>query len=314
MIDAWDTLKLLADSTRLRLISLLMKEELSVAELQEILDMGQSRISSHLALLRQGEIVTVRKDGKRTYYSVSDNLDPGQERLIRTACEAVSEREEIRSDQTNLERVVQKRKQIAERYFNEIAGSLGKNYYPGRSWRGLGHFLLYMTPHIVIADLGAGEGEMSQLLARRAKTVFCIDNSPRMVEAGTELARSMGLENLHYLLGDIEEVPLEDESCDLALLSQAMHHAIHPERAVAEAFRILKPGGQIVILDLKEHNFEKARELYADYWLGFSENAVYQFLKGAGFENAEVNIVAKEAEEPNFETLLGYGEKPAGSK
>jgi ArsR family transcriptional regulator len=139
--------------------------------------------------------------------------------------------------------------------------------------------------------------------------VWCIDNSPRMVEVGTELAKKNGLANLTYKLGDIEKVPLPDKSVDLAILSQALHHAIHPQTAVSEAFRILRPGGQLVVLDLKEHAFERARELYADVWLGFKESALHGFLKKAGFQQVEVTVVSREAGEPGFETLLASGLK-----
>jgi len=149
------------------------------------------------------------------------------------------------------------------------------------------------------------------LLARRAEQVWCIDNSPRMVEVGTELARKNGLANLAYKLGDIEQVPLPDKSVDLAILSQALHHAQHPQRAVDEAFRILRPGGQILVLDLNEHAFEKARELYADIWLGFKESVLHGFLKKSGFSKVEVTPVARESNEPNFETLLASGVKSA---
>src|SRR5690606_32905551 len=148
------------------------------------------------------------------------------------------------------------------------------------------------------------------LLARRARRVYCIDSSPRMVEVGTELARKNGLENLEYLLGDIEDVPLAKEQVHLALLSQALHHARRPEKAIQEAFRILKPKGRLVILDLKEHAFERARELYADNWLGFPENKLHHWIKAAGFESVEVAAVAREAEEPQFETLLATAIKP----
>ena len=165
-------------------------------------------------------------------------------------------------------------------------------------------------PSIVVADLGAGEGLISQLLAQRAKQVWCIDNSPRMVEVGTELAHKNGLANLTYKLGDIEQVPLPDRSVDLAILSQALHHARHPQTAVDEAARILRPGGQLLVLDLNEHGFEKARELYADVWLGFKETALHGFLKKAGFLQVKVAAVAREAVEPHFETLLASGVKP----
>ena len=137
-----------------------------------------------------------------------------------------------------------------------------------------------------------------------------MDNSPRMVEVGTELARKNGLENLRYLLGDIETVPLDDASVDLAILSQALHHAEHPQRAVEEAFRILRPGGQLIVLDLKAHDFEKAHELYADRWLGFKESALHGFMKRAGFVQVDVATVARETEAPHFETLLAAGMRP----
>jgi ArsR family transcriptional regulator len=288
---------------------LLAREELSVAELQEVLSMGQSRISSHLSLLRQGELVLDRRDGKKTFYTLSCEGTPSADALMRAACQAVAKTEQIAEDQANLKRVLEKRKRKAEEYFNSVAGRLGKNYCPGRSWEAIGHFLLHLTPKIKIADLGAGEGLISQLLARRAEQVTCIDNSPKMVEFGSELAKKNGFSNLSYKLGDIEAVPLKDKSVDLALLSQALHHAPHPQQAVQEAFRILKPGGQLIILDLLEHQFEKARELYADEWLGFSENNLYKFLKTAGFRQIEVNVVAKEREAPQFETVLASGVK-----
>jgi ArsR family transcriptional regulator len=130
-----------------------------------------------------------------------------------------------------------------------------------------------------------------------------------MVEVGTELAKKNGLANLAYKLGDIENVPLPDKSVDLAILSQALHHASHPQAAVDEAFRILRPGGQLTVLDLKEHTFEKARELYADVWLGFKESVLHGFLKKAGFQHVEVNAVSREIVEPCFETLLASGIK-----
>ncbi len=310
MKSPWDTLKLLADPTRLRLLALLLREELSVAELQEILDMAQSRVSSQLSLLRQAGFVLDRRDGKRAYYSLRPGLDQRQLTLLRTAAEAIADQPESADDRANLERVLARRRRQSEEYFNLVAGRLGKNYCPGRSWEAIGHLALRLVPGIVVADLGAGEGLLSQLLARRAAQVWCIDNSPRMVAVGTELAKKNGLENLRYVLGDIETVPLGEGTVDLAILSQALHHAEHPQRAVDEASRILKPGGQLIVLDLKAHDFEQARELYADRWLGFKESALHGFLKKAGLTQVEVSTVARETEEPCFETLLAAGFKP----
>jgi ubiquinone/menaquinone biosynthesis C-methylase UbiE len=309
MPEPWEVLKLLADPTRLRLLCLLRQEELSVAEIQEILDMGQSRISTHLGLLRSGNLLLDRKDGKRSYYSLVPNLRGGAGALVETACASVEESSEVRADLENLKRILEQRRRIAERYFNEVAGRLERQYCPGRSWEALGHLALRLIPHVDIVDLGAGEGVLSILLARRARSVQCIDNSPKMVEFGQRLAQEEGIENMTYLLGDIEKVPLADASVDIAILSQALHHARHPQRALAEAHRILRRGGRLMVLDLREHTFEKARELYADVWLGFSENFLYTNMRDVGFQSVEITPVAIEQHEPGFVTLLAEGLK-----
>lgn len=309
MNSSWETLKILSDPTRLRLLALLLKEELSVAELQEILGMGQSRISSQLALLRQAGFVADRREGKKAFYSLRPDLPNGTLTLLKAACESVATLPESTEDSSNLNRSLQKRRQLSEQYFNLIAGRLGKHHCPGRSWEAIGQLALRLVPAITVADLGAGEGLISQLLAHRAARVWCIDNSAKMVAVGSQLAKKNGLANLTYKLGDIEQVPLPDQSVDLAILSQALHHASHPQTAVNEAHRILKPGGQLLVLDLKAHSFEKAHELYGDLWLGFKESTLHGWLKKAGFQQVEVEIVSREAHEPHFETLLASGVK-----
>ncbi len=301
-------MQVLSESTRLRMLRLLAQEELSVAELQEILEMGQSRISSHLGLLRRHDMVSDRKDGKKTFYNLNPEVAERSD-LIRFALAEESEEEFWETDRSALSRIIDRRRRASEKYFDEVAGRLGKNYVPGRSWDAIGHFLLRLVPNITIADLGAGEGMISQLLAERAKKVFCIDSSKSMVRIGKELAKKNKLSNLTYKHGDIEKVPLPASSVDLALMSQSLHHARRPETALTEAFRILKQNGQLIVLDLKKHQFEKARELYGDQWLGFAENQLYRMVKEAGFRKVKVQTVAKEAIEPYFETILACGEK-----
>lgn len=301
-------MQVLSESTRLRMLRLLAQEELSVAELQEILEMGQSRISSHLGLLRRHDMVSDRKDGKKTFYNLNPEVADRSD-LIRFALSEESEEEFWETDRSALSRIIDRRRRASEKYFDEVAGRLGKNYVPGRSWDAIGHFLLRLVPNITIADLGAGEGMISQLLAERAKKVFCIDSSKSMVRIGKELAKKNKLSNLTYKHGDIEKVPLPASSVDLALMSQSLHHARRPETALTEAFRILKQNGQLIVLDLKKHQFEKARELYGDQWLGFAENQLYRMVKEAGFRKVKVQTVAKEAIEPYFETILACGEK-----
>ncbi len=223
--------------------------------------------------------------------------------------EAAAEIPEAGQDADALRLALRRREDKTRAYFDELAGKFGRHYMPGRSWKGLAETLLALMPPLVIADLGAGEGTFSQLLARRAKKVIAVDNSEKMVEYGAELARKHGVKNLEYRQGDLEAVPLKDASVDVAFFSQSLHHAQHPERAVAEAWRILKPGGRIVVLDLMRHNYEEAREMYADLWLGFTEVEALRFLRAAGFKNIETSVVHREEEAPHFETLLAVGEK-----
>ena len=282
---------------------LLQREELSVAELQEILAMGQSRISTHLAQLKQSDLVEDRRTGKSILYRFK--ATDFRDLLERTAIEIP----EAADDSEALKLALARRQDRMRTYFDGLAGRFGREYVPGRSWKGLAETLLALLPPLDIADLGAGEGTFSQLLARRARRVIAVDNSQKMVEYGADLARKHGVANLEYRFGDLEAVPIDDGAVDLAFFSQALHHAQHPERAVAEAWRILKPGGRIVVLDLMRHNFEDAREMYADLWLGFSEVDVRRFLERAGFRSIQTSVVHREEEAPHFETLLALAEK-----
>jgi len=310
MSDPWDTLRLLADPTRSRMLHLLHRGELAVGELQEILGLPQSRISTHLALLRKAQLVHDRRDGKKSFYSLARDLPVSVAGIVDAALAASAREPKSAADQRSLQRIIEKRRQKAEQHFNLVADRLGRNYCPGRSWEAIGQMLFLLTPRVRIADLGAGDGTLSRLLARQAESVHCVDNSPRMVQVGRALAKKEHLRNLTYILGNIEKVPLPDRSIDLALLSQALHHAENPRLALAEAFRILKPGGRLLILDLRAHRFEKARELYADRWLGFKENELHDWIEEAGFRQSEVRVVAKEVKEPCFETILATGMKP----
>jgi ArsR family transcriptional regulator len=297
-------LKLLADPTRLRLILLLQQQALSVVELQEILGMGQSRISTQLLLMKQEGLVTDQRSGKNNIYQSELPAE-----FVSIVQEAAAELPETAKDLAALRHLDRKRKDRARAYFDQLAGKFGKHYVPGRSWKGLAEALLKVMNYEVVADLGAGEGTLSQLLAQRAKHVIAVDISPKMVEFGTNLAKEHQLPHLEFRLGDIEEVPIATATVDLAILSQALHHAEEPNRALNEAFRILRPGGQLLILDLAKHSFTKAHELYSDRWLGFSEGELAEWMEQAGFQNIETAIVDRESKAPKFQTLVATAQK-----
>jgi ubiquinone/menaquinone biosynthesis C-methylase UbiE/DNA-binding transcriptional ArsR family regulator len=346
------TLRVVADPNRLRILLLLRGEELSVAELQEILTMGQSTISTHLSQLKQAGLVEDRRTGKSSLYRLAAS-EPSEPAALKghdfsraatqtpiagplgpegsslkvspsgpKSFEATSfldhllsqAREDIPeapADQAAMRRVLRKRQDKMRTFFDSVAGRLGKDYVPGKSWKSVAEALLRLMPPMVIADLGAGEGAFALLLAQRAIKVIAVDTSAKMIEVAREQALRHGVSNVEYRLGDMEELPIDNAAVDLVFFSQSLHHALHPERAVSEANRILIPGGRIVILDLVKHRFEEARELYADEWLGFTETELESMLDKAAFTEIQTSVVHKDPEPPQFQTLLAVANKSA---
>ncbi len=309
MTPTLKSLRALADPTRLRILALLEGEELSVAELQEITKLAQSRISTHLGLLSETGLLKSRRDGKRTFYRLNPLADATGSAFAQLAIGAAKELAEHDGDQLNLKRVLGLRQQQAQVYFNQVAGRFDRSYGPGRSWPAFGQLLLRMLPPLVVADLGSGEGLLAELLARRCKHVIAVDNSEKMVEFGAKKAKKNGLKNLEFRLGDLENPPIDSASVDLVILSQALHHAEDPAKAISAAHRLLKPGGQLLLLDLAKHKFTRAHELYGDRWPGFAEADLHKWLEAAGFKKIELSIVAREEQPPHFETLLAAAEK-----
>lgn len=309
MAQTLRSLRALADPTRVRILALLERGELSVHELQLITTLVQSRISTHLALLQEAGLVRSRREGKRAYYRIPESPDSHQGEAVQLALRAASELPEHEADLVNLRRVLALRENQARALFSQVAGRFDRSYGPGRSWQAFGQLLLRIIPPLTVADLGSGEGLLSELLALRCRKVIAVDNSEKIIAFGAAKARQSGLHNLEFRHGDLEAPPIEPESVDLVILSQALHHAEAPQRALQAGHRILRPGGQILILDFRQHGLEQVRELYGDRWLGFTESDLTRWLEQAGFHNVEVSSVAREEEPPHFETLLAGGTK-----
>ena len=303
------SLRALSDATRLRMVALLEKDELSVNELQEIMRMGQSRISTHLGLLQDSGLVQSRREGKRTFYKLAVAANGTLGEFTQLAIRGARELPEYAGDQINLKRILGRRREQERVYFNQVAGRFDRVYGPGRSWQAFGHLLLRILPPLTVADLGSGEGLLSELLARRCRKVIAVDNSEKIVAFGAAKAKRNNLKNLEFRLGDLQNPPVEPESVDLAILSQALHHAEDPAKAIASAYKMLKPGGQVMILDLAKHRFAKAQEHYGDRWPGFAESDLHRWLEAAGFKKIEINVVAREEQPPHFETVLASGQR-----
>ena len=301
------TLRALGDATRLRLLALVEKNELSVNELQLITGLGQSRISTHLGLLQENGLVTSRRDGKRSLYRTIHNDEVNDS--LNLALKGAAENPQHDSDQASMRRILKQRDKAQQLCFNQIAGRFDRKYGPGRSWQAFGQFLLRILPPLDIADLGSGEGLLAELLSRRARKIICVDNSKRIVDFGTRKAKKNGLKNVEFRQGNIESPPIRANTVDLALLSQALHHSEHPEKAIAAAHKILRPSGQLMILDLLEHNHCKVTEHLGDRWPGFNETTLHTWLQSAGFREIEIAQVDREEEPPHFQTILATGVK-----
>lgn len=297
----------ISDPNRLRLLLLLSGEELSVTEIQEVLGFGQSTISTYLSTLKNAGLLENRRIGKTNNYKVAENV--GLAALSELLSEVRGQVPETESDLAAKALILRRRKDRMRSYFDRIAGKLGKESVPGRSWRGVASIFLQLLPPLDIVDMGAGEGDLSLMLAQRAKHVLAIDNSSQMIEVGSRYAELNHIQNVEFRLGDLESPPVDDQSVDFVLFSQSLHHALHPERAIQQAARILRPAGRIVVLDLLRHTFEEAREMFADEWLGFGEAELESMLVNAGFSGVNVALIDKDAAIPQFESMLAVGQK-----
>ena len=311
MASTLKSLRALSAPSRLRLLSLLYESELTVRELTEITGMRQSGVSMHLGQMQEAGLVESSRDGKNAYYRKTRDNNSDIIALIELAASGAAEIPEHASDLVNLKRILDRRENQDLVYFNRVAGRFDRIYGPGRSWQAFGQLLLRLVPEIVVADLGSGEGLLSELLARKCRRVIAVDNSEKIVTFGQAKAVRNGLANLEFRQGDLQHPPIDDASIDLAILSQALHHAEEPAQAIASAFRILRPGGQLMVLDLVAHKFEQARHMFGDRWLGFAESQLYQWLELSGFSQIDISVVSREEEEPHFETLLASAIRPA---
>ena len=237
--DLLASLRLIADPTRLRLIALLEKDELSVNEIQEVTHMGQSRISTHLAQLQKEGFVQSRRDGKRVYYGLCEGSQAPDTQVLQLALKAGHALEHFEADNINLGRILDRRQNQAL-FFNQVAGRFDRRYGPGRSWQAFGQMLLRMMPALDIADLGSGEA------SGRAAGSECVSDRRRQQSEHGRVWKAEGsgngLPHLYFRCGNLEDPPLDDASVDVATLSQALHHADDPSRAIASAYRILRPG------------------------------------------------------------------------
>jgi ArsR family transcriptional regulator len=302
--------RLLGDEARLRLLRVLARERLNVTELTGILGLAQSGVSRHLGLLKDAGFVEEEKDAGYTYYRIAERLADAQPALWTTLEEqfAASDGDAVtKADDARLQEVLRLRKENFETHGTGDSPD-ARQLVPGRSWAAWSRALGMLMPPLVVADLGCGEGYLTIEAARWARQVIAVDRSDVVLERAKSLARRRRVSNVTWKRGELEKLPMKDGTVDVALLSQALHHAANPARAVAEAARIAAPGGRVLILDLKEHREEWVRAKLGDRTLGFNDGELKRMMTAGGLHDVKVGIGASKPGDP-FTVLIASATK-----
>ena len=302
MQSASSLYRLLGDEARLRMLRLLSRERLNVTELTAVLGIAQSGVSRHLGLLKESGLVAEQREGGYTYYRAAredaNGLQPVWDLLDRQFRDGGRDAQ-VQADEARLKEVLRLRKESFA-----IHGGDGRQLVPGRSWAAWARVLGFLLPPVRVADLGCGEGYLSIEAARWASRVVAVDRSKQVLARARDLAKRRGVRNILWKQGDLERLPLADRSVDVVLLSQALHHAADPARALGEAARILVPGGRVLVLDLRRHEQQWVRDRLGDRWLGFDDDELARLLKGANLADVRVRVGARLTGDP-FTVLIG---------
>ena len=298
--------RLLGDTTRLRLLRVLAQDRFNVSELTGILGVAQSGVSRHLGLLRDAGLVTEERESGFVYYRLAEEARSNGHGPLWSVLESefasAADDQEVRKDEARLQEVLRLRKENFDTHGDT------RQLVPGRSWAAWARALGHLLPPLDVADIGCGEGFLTLEAARWARTVVGIDRSEEVLERAKALAARRRVTNVQWKKGDLGRLPLRDGSMDVALLSQALHHAAEPAQALNEAARILKPGGRLLILDLRPHDETWVRDKLGDQWFGFSDDQLAGLLTRAGFSDVKVTLGARRTNDP-FAVLLAIGTK-----
>lgn len=298
-------LRVLADATRLRLLALLDEEELSVAELSAVTSLAQPRVSTHLAKLKEANLVIDRRQGVSAYYRRSDRLDTVTAALLGTLRSQLDDAL-LHQDAARLKLVLAERR--GGDWAENVAGSMERHYSPGRTWETLTHAFTQLLEPGDVVDVGSGDGVIAELLAPRARGIVCLDISERIVAAARE--RLQGKRNVQVEIGDMHALPMADSSADLVLLLNALTYSESPARALSEAARVLRPGGRVLATTLSRHEHAAAVRPFGHVNLGFRREDLRRYCGSAGLRVVSLERGTRERRPPHFEILTLLAVKP----
>ncbi len=299
MADSAGLLRLLGDDARLRLLRLLSREALNVSELTAILGLAQSGVSRHLGLLKDAGMVVEQRAGTFTWYRLAPEIaDPSGDRASLWAWLRQEQALVTPTTRADDARLAEVRRVRQESFASHGGGDERRQLVPGRSWAAWSRALGLLLPPLDVADLGCGEGHLTIETARWARKVIAVDRSTEVLARARALARRRGVRNIVWKRSDFTRVPIADASVDLVLLSQALHHADDPAALVREARRVLRPGGRVLVLELRPHEESWVRTTLGDRWLGFSDADLAHLLTSAGFTTPTLRLGARRSGDP----------------
>ena len=307
LATASSVLRLLADPTRVRLLALLEREELTVAELAAVLHLAQPRVSTHLAKLKEANLVRDRRAGVSAYYRANSEGDEKQHELLKSLRESIDDAL-IRDDAARLPGVLANRAR-EQGWADTVAGDMERHYSPGRTWETVARALMQLLETGDVLDIASGDGLTAELLAPHARSIVCIDSSDRVVDAAR--TRLKAFENVQVQQGDMQQLQLKDASFDLVLMLHALTYAEQPAKAIAEASRVLRPGGRLLAVTLGKHDHRAVVEPFDHRNLGFSSDELEGFAKGATLDVISCIRLSRERKAPHFEVISLLARKPA---
>ena len=299
-------LHLFGDPTRVRLLNLVAQEELTVAELTTITELQQPRVSTHLGKLREAGLVRDRKVGASTYYSVNEETMPAPARALWKLLRSQIQDDVIDSDKKRMQQLVRARDK-AQSWPDAVAGQMERYYSPGRTWEATARGLIGLLKLGDVLDAGSGDGAIAQLLAPRSKSVTCFDRSERVMAAARQRLGREG--NVRFAVGDLHELGFGEAQFDQVLLFNVLTYAHTPARVLAEAARVLRPGGDLVVVTLEAHQQEDVVAAYQHVNNGFSVLALKKMLQKAGLAVESCAVSSREKREPHFQVITAVAHK-----
>lgn len=290
-----DSLKALADETRVRILHILSLSSFHVNEIVEILQMGQSRVSRHLKILQDAGIIFSRREGNLIYYYLNFDREKNfQTELLNLINKYKTESNFYEQDFSNVRKILDNRFQTTRSFFDKLSGEAKKIKEQVLDVSVYKKVLLKMIPQNteVLVDLGCGIGRLFPEYSKKAKKIIGVDFSPNMLS----LAKSYNSSNskIKLLQSNLENLPLPNHSADVVVTSMVLHHISSPYLAIQEAHRILKPKGTLCVIDLAKHNKEFMRNIYADLWLGFEKETLCSWLEQTGFKIQKLSEISTE--------------------